>query len=228
MVDRGVCCALTSEHRWWIKFSFGVLFATCNLCALRIWFKCFLQLLVSSACSSCLICAAPVKPSTWTPFSHTWTECRHSVRCWTKRYRSPFYRNIAHKHCSKMVMSTVIPSYVSQVKDSAEGMGGPNMLMSLLQRLITDPDNRQHFYQVSGEWCVGLNEISNWNVKPYPLVLKTILHRIDTTQSTVPISGCVPPALRAHIFPSGRVACSEVSCGTREVTSGAWSSTGNV
>ena len=29
-------------------------------------------------------------------------------------------------------------------------MSGPSMLIILLQRLITDPDNRQHFYQVSG------------------------------------------------------------------------------
>ena len=56
-------------------------------------------------------------------------------------------------------MSTIMQVIVSQVNISVEGMSGPNMLLSLIQRLIADPDNRQHFYQVSVTWCVGLNNI---------------------------------------------------------------------
>lgn len=105
--------------------------------------KVFIKPLFSSAYSSYLICAAPVKPLTLTPFSHTWSECRHSVHCWTKRFV------IIHNHNKHNGYVCYLTSNVSQeVENAAEGMCGPNTFMSHIQRLIADPDYRQHFYQV--------------------------------------------------------------------------------
>ena len=59
-------------------------------------------------------------------------------------------------------------------------------------------------------------------------LLKTIKHRIDTDQLNAPISGCFPPEIWARILQSCGVACDEIPCGAREITSGAKSSTGNV
>ncbi|CAL8304394.1 unnamed protein product [Lota lota] len=44
-------------------------------------------------------------------------------------------------------MQTLSSLLSQEVNNSAEGLSEPNMLISLIQRLITDPDNRQHFYQ---------------------------------------------------------------------------------